>query len=302
MPQFNTPNSANEFIEALRQQLKGLTLVYKFLQIIVGAIFPVFEGFLASKASVEKPPLLIIILLVVIPIIHIILLYLLVSTEKPLPQFLVEFDDQEKELKVRKKEIELLDSFLHTFRTALSSSSLSLVGIEAVINGQIQELETIFRDILDPWIQSRTDIFWFYNGNAMYNIAVYLFNIEEDALEVCFRQCDDRMVTKNRKWKTGTGHIGLCYAKGETVFCEDITIALPTINSQAERPEHKEYYKSIIAEPIKVKNQKKGVFVVTSSQPNQFDEDIHVPCVREIARLLGLGYQLREKGLYDGAS
>ncbi len=292
MPQFNLPKSKPNFGEALRKQLQSLTLIYKFLQIIVGAIFPVFEGFLASKASGEDPSNLVIILLIIISIIHIILLFLLVSTEKPLSQFLVEFDLQEQELKIHQAERDILESYSHTFRTALNSSLLSLVGIETVANEGVVEAEEIFRDILDPWIQSRTDIFWFYDGDAMYNIAVYLFNSEAEILEVCFRQCDDRIQPQNRRWEQGVGHIGLCYARGENVFCEDITNALLTTNSEIERPEDKIYYKSIIVEPIKVEEQKKGVFIVTSSKPNQFDEDIHVPCVRVIAQLLGLGYKL----------
>lgn len=296
MSQFNLPNSTREFVEAVREQLQSLTLVYKFLQIIVGAIFPIFEGFLASKASAEQPQALVIVLLVAISLIHIVLLSLLVSTEKPLSQFLVEFDSQNKELEIREEEIYVLDSYSHTFRTAVNASSLSLVGIETITTGITTEVEykpeDIFKAILDPWIQSRTDIFWFDDGDAMYNIAVYLFNREEEILEVSFRQCDDRIQPKNRKWAQGVGHVGLCYAKGENVFCEDITTALLTTNSQIKRPEDKIYYKSVIAEPIMVEEQKEGVFIVTSSKPNQFDEDIHVPCVRVIAQLLGLGYQL----------
>ena len=292
MSQFNLPDSTREFVQALRNQLQSLTLVYKFLQIIVGAIFPVFEGFLASKASAEEPQPLVILLLIGISIIHIILLFLLVSTEKPLSQFLVEFDLQEQELEICQDERDFLESYTYTFRSAINASSLSLVGIEIISNQTSYETKAIFKAILDPWIQSRTDIFWFDDGDAMYNIAVYTFNSEEKLLEVSFRQCDDRIQPKNRKWAQGVGHVGLCYAKGENVFCEDITTALLTTNSEIERPEDKIYYKSVIAEPIKVENITKGVFIVTSSKPSQFDEDIHVPCVRVIAQLLGLGYQL----------
>lgn len=292
MSQFNLPNSTREFVQALRNQLQSLTLIYKFLQIIVGAIFPVFEGFLASKASAEEPQALVILLLTGISVIHIILLFLLVSTEKPLSQFLVEFDLQEQELEICEDERDFLESYTYTFRSAINASSLSLVGIETIGSETSYETKDIFKAILDPWIQSRTDIFWFDDGDAMYNIAVYTFNPEEKLLEVSFRQCDDRIQQKNRKWAQGVGHVGLCYAKGENVFCEDITTALLTTNSEIERPEDKIYYKSVIAEPIKLENITKGVFIVTSSKPSQFDEDIHVPCVRVIAQLLGLGYQL----------
>ncbi len=106
-----------------------------------------------------------------------------------------------------------------------------------------------------------------------------------------FRQCDDRLVQKNRTWKIGIGHIGLCYAKDETVFCQDITQDISTTNTESERQEDRVYYRSVIAKPIRLNNQKKGVFIVTSSQPDQFDADIHIPCVRNISQLLSQGYR-----------
>lgn len=291
MSQFDPLKSTNNFFESLQKQLQSFTLVYKLQQITVGAIFPVFEGFLASKASAENPSRIVITLLIVISILHTILLVLLVSTEKPLSQFLVEFSKQEEELEIQDEQIEVLDSYSHTFRNALNATSLSLVGLESIHRGQKQELKTVFRDILDPWIQSRSEIFHFHQGDAMYNIAVYLFNSDKKVLEVCFRQCDDRLKPTNRVWKEGVGHIGLCYAKDENVFSEDITKALQTTNLKIRRVEDKMYYKSVIVEPIRVEDQKKGVFIVSSSLPDQFSEEIHVPCVKVISQLLGLGYK-----------
>ena len=119
----------------------------------------------------------------------------------------------------------------------------------------------------------------------MYNFAVYLENSNGEL--VCeFRQCDDRIVKKNRSWKKGLGHIGICFARGATQFCQDTASANPTTNEQVARPEDNSYYRSIIAEPIKVNDEVIGVFIVTSSQADQFQEEIHIPCVRVIVRLL----------------
>lgn len=292
MTKFNIPNFSEEFIHNLRQQLQKFASAYKLIQLIVGGIFPIFEGVLASKVSVEEPSKLLITLLVMIGIIHVVFLYLLISSEKPLAQFLVEYDQKVRELEGLQEEIDGTELFSNSFRTALESSSLSLVGIDTHLNDQDSQMEKVFGDVLDPWITARTDIFWFYEGDALYNMAVYLFNSQDDLLEMSFRRCDDRIVPKNRTWGVGLGHIGLCYAKDETVFCKDITKDISTTNVESERQEDRVYYRSIIAEPIRLDEQKIGVFIVTSSQPSQFDEDIHVPCVRIISQLLNLGYRI----------
>ena len=49
MQKLNLPKSTNELLDALRQQLRAQAFIYKFLQIIVGALFPVIEAFLVKK-------------------------------------------------------------------------------------------------------------------------------------------------------------------------------------------------------------------------------------------------------------
>ncbi len=171
--------STEEFTESLKHQLQKLAFAYKFLQIIVGGVLSIIEGLLIGKVSSEKPPNLLVISLVVIVLIHLVLLYFLVLAEKPLPQFAIEFTQKEQEIEVAKEEINVMGLFANSSRTALIASSLSLVGIDIHFNNNRQlTTEEVFRDILDPWIQSRTDIFWFSEGYALYNIAVYLFNTQ----------------------------------------------------------------------------------------------------------------------------
>jgi GAF domain-containing protein len=162
---------------------------------------------------------------------------------------------------------------------------LSLIGIEKVEQEKIQEIDRKISAVLSNWIQNRSHIFWFYDGDAMYNFAVYLENSNGEL--VCeFRQCDDRIARSNRSWNKGVGHIGVCFARGATQFCQDAASASPTTNDKVSRPEDDSYYRSIIAEPIMVNGEVIGVFIVTSSQADQFQEDIHTPCVRVIVRLL----------------
>ncbi|MGB3403180.1 MAG: hypothetical protein WBA77_10860 [Microcoleaceae cyanobacterium] len=182
--------------------------------------------------------------------------------------------------------------FINTFRSAVIATPISLFEIKNIIQNQIRDIEEIFSVILDPWIKSRSEIFWFKEGNAMYNIAVYLLN-EQGELEVKFRQCDDRINKKNRNWKPGVGHVGRCFVLGTTSFGKNTETELQTTSKETktERSEDQFYYRSVIAEPIKVCDNIVGVLVITSSQAEQFQKDIHVPCVRVMAQLLGLGYE-----------
>ena len=90
----------------------------------------------------------------------------------------------------------------------------------------------------------------------------------------------------------GVGHVGLCFSRGETSFCNDMPASLSITNEASARPEDDTYYKSVIAEPIKIDNTVIGVFVITSNLSSQFNENIHVQCVRVIAQLLGLSWKI----------
>lgn len=290
---FNLPNyiNNNELFLKFSQQLRGLTRTYKVIQIVTGVILPIIEGFLVSKATAESSQFWIfVILLIFIGVLHLSLVIIILSTEHPLPQFILDFDQQAQKLSDTEDISIVQELFVNTFRNTVEATSLSLLGIENAVKNKTVNLEEVFSLILDPWIKNRTDIFWFSQGNAMYNIAVYLLN-EQHELEVKFRQCDDRINQRNRKWQPGVGHVGQCYARRTTSFGQDTAKELQTTNTETERPEDHVYYRSVIAEPIKVCDNIIGVLVITSSQAEQFQKDIHVPCIRVIAQLLGLGYE-----------
>ena len=107
-----------------------------------------------------------------------------------------------------------------------------------------------------------------------------------------FRKHDDRINATNRKWKAGVGHVGQCFSTEQTVFCQDIEDNIKTTNKESSRKEDKDYYRSIIAEPIKRNQETIGVVVITSSQANQFDQETHITIIRIIALLLEIGYSI----------
>jgi GAF domain-containing protein len=104
---------------------------------------------------------------------------------------------------------------------------------------------------------------------------------------------NDNLQSINRSWDPGEGYIGICFTTKSTRFSRD---AAQDANTQPDnmRDEDKYYYRSLIAHPIKLRDNIKGVFVLTSSTPDQFDEDVHVPIVKTIAQILGAAMALKE--------
>ena len=280
------PNYTN-YLDKFKKQLNSLGNIYKILTIFVGAVLPISEGIIINRAtdSSNQNASFFWVILGVVAILHIVCFIILLLNENPLPQFLIEFDQLMDELAYAEESQAGLEIYNNTFLNAIIATRLSLIGIEKVEQEKIQEIDGKIRSILDTWIQNRSNIFWFDEGDAKYNFAVYLAT-NKDSLDLFFPQCDDRIVRKDRSWKKGVGHIGVCFAREATQFCQDAASASPTTNEQVARPEDDSYYRSVIAEPIMVNGEAIGVFIVTSSQADQFQEDIHIPCVRVIVRLL----------------
>jgi hypothetical protein len=286
MTNFNLPNYT-DFLDKFKKQLNSLGNIYKILTIFVGAVLPISEGIIINRAtdSSNQNASFFWVVLGVVAILHIICFIILLLNENPLPQFLIEFDQLTNELAYAEASQAGLEIYNNTLRSAIIATRLSLIGIEKVEQEKIQEIHSKIGIVLDTWIQNRSDIFGFDEGDAKYNFAVYLAT-NKDTLDLFFRQCDDLIVRRNRLWKKGVGHIGVCFAREATQFCQDAALASPTTNEQVARPEDDTYYRSIIAEPITINGEVIGVFIVTSSQADQFQEDIHIPCVRVIVRLL----------------
>lgn len=283
---------SNNFLASFKQQLEGLTSAFYLLQILASVGFPISEGILASIIASQDSFGTSHWVLILLAFIHLIIVIILLKNEKPLPQFLLEFKEQKNKIQAQESEINFYENNSNVFLESLISIELSLIGINEKIFNSEEELEphNICQIILDPWIRNRSTMFNFLDGNAMYNIAVYRINTDSNLLELDFRKHDDRIQAINRKWKAGVGHVGQCFSTEQTIFCRDIEDNIRTTNRESSRKEDKDYYRSIVAEPIKYNQKIIGVVVITSSQPEQFDESIHINIIRIIALLLETGY------------
>jgi len=149
------------------------------------------------------------------------------------------------------------------------------------------DLEQGIELVLNSCVTFRSDIFGF-RAKDLYNFAVYLYCEDEDILRVAWRKCDSRIDRKDREWKPGEGHVGLCYARKSEIFSNNVP---DSDELERDEPEDDEKYVSMVSIPIFRSGdfpisrsshsgvdqdaEPLGVFVVTSSAPNQFDEEIH---------------------------
>jgi len=55
MNNFHLPN-VGSFLEQFQNQLKSISYSYKALSILVGAVFPIFEGIIINRATDSSNP------------------------------------------------------------------------------------------------------------------------------------------------------------------------------------------------------------------------------------------------------
>lgn len=294
---FNLPYLSEELTRRLRQQFRNQSWLYKFTQVVVGGILPIIESIVVNQATDNNnsSSQYFWVILLLLGIIHLSLLVLVLGIEIPLSQFLVEFDKQTRELEEAERELEEAEDvgsgqefFLSTFQQALIAAQLSLLVILLKVEQSTDKLETVLAEVLEPWNTNRTRIFWFDEGNALSSMAVYLWDSQANALVVKSRLCDDRIKRTDRSWIPGEGEVGKCFQLRRTIFEEDVSKII-TASEAYTREEDEFYYRSLIAQPIRGNgNRVVGVFVFTSSEPEQFDEEIHVLIVRIITQLIGV--------------
>jgi hypothetical protein len=154
-----------------------------------------------------------------------------------------------------------------------TSSSLTILRAICATSPRDDDVEKL----LTPMVKDRCDVLGFSGGDDLYNIAIYIWNEEDQVLKLFYRACDDRITRQNRDWKLGLGHVGLCYAKGNLVITPDVS-KVPQLMFGTDVERDLAYYRSIAAFPIHGKCKEGipttenpiGVLVVTSSKEGHF--------------------------------
>ncbi|MDD2032738.1 GAF domain-containing protein [Pseudomonas sp. 39167] len=164
-------------------------------------------------------------------------------------------------------------------------------GLEAVLSHLVKHRAQLFR----------------YNGNSLYNMALYMHDKTDDDLFIIWRKHDDRMVTSNRRWKPGLGHVGLAFVQQEAKICHDIFESTELANSSTSDESDKTKYRSFLSIPITDSlgnnngGKPLGVLVFTSSSVGQFDWERDRFFTLTIAKLLSI-YIERNVTDWTGAS
>ncbi len=280
MGNFKLPNIGN-LSEQFRQQLRKQIFLIRVVQVLVNVILPITEGISINIATSNLNSIPLWTFVVILVVIHFFLVVALFGVEYPLPVFLTEFDDLKNELEITKNELNEFERYNLVLKQSIQVSELNLVSISQSSKSQID----LWNEILEPWIEFRQDIFWFEREEDLYNFAIYILDPKSNMLKVSSRFCHPKLQRKNREWRTGEGHIGICFSTRKTQFSNN---ASENNNTREEnsRAEDAEYYLSLIAHPIGSGDDVVGVFTITSSIPNQFDKNIHVSIVKLIAGLL----------------
>jgi len=284
--------------DQLRKSLQASARRSRTIQFLVNLLLPLLEGGLigyltslyfappAPTPPLPNPFVVPSAVLIGLVLLHI-GLYVVAPSETPLAQFLVEFDDLQQEVRALAVQAEASDIVSQTYETVIDTAHLSLLAIAQMEQEPKLELKVVFDEVLGPWVLNRSEIF-FFREDAYYNIAVYMMDNEAGILKKVSRFVDDRIVTTNRSWKPGVGHVGICYAKEETLFSNDLRT--PEVGELLSMDMEKDatYYVALASTPIRVDNQVRGVLVVTSSRSEQFIQSVHTSVVEILANVLGL--------------
>lgn len=157
-----------------------------------------------------------------------------------------------------------------------------------------EQLDDFFDDFIETilsYLLKHRETLFGYESKSRYNIAFYIYDVEQDQLVVSSRHCDDRIDRKDRAWKSGFGHVGLTYLHKELKIC-------PNINNSTElkitNSSDKINYFSFISVPIltysedNTENDCLGVLVLTSALPEQFSLTRDKDFLQNISSLIAI--------------
>lgn len=299
---FKLPNYQGysaEIVNKLKKQLKFSGSTIKGFQIIVGGILPILEGILINLATGAGASSAWWKILFGIGLLHITLLIIILVIETPLPQFLIQFDELAHKINELSTERNIYKMYTSVFSEVVTASQASLLELR---HSGTESLAEIIASVLLPWIELRTEIFLFQEGDAFYNFAIYLQKADDpNWLEVFYRECDSRLQTQNRSWQSGDGHVGQCFLLKKTIFLNlsEGSESLDFVATSQPREEDRKYYRSMVATPISISNEIKGVFIITSSKRDQFVKELHAPIVEVVGLLLSQAFTEQQRKPYE---
>lgn len=178
-----------------------------------------------------------------------------------------------------------LDKAIGELSKHISESPIPLVDGETALS------EKHLNDLLWPLVVDKGNLFN-YNESSLYNLALYVYDIESDKLNVKTRFHDERIAIQNRSWSPGMGHVGMAFLHKEIKCCPDIDLSTE-LRSKSEH-DHKTY-RSFISVPIiacedneHTETKPHGVLVLTSANVKQFELQRDQMFLLTVSKLLSI--------------
>ena len=134
-----------------------------------------------------------------------------------------------------------------------------------------RDCEKDISELLNPLVHYRSKAFDFSNSD-LFNIALYLYNANEDQLEPYFRKNDDRIVVHGRSWNPPFGYVGYAHWINGIIVSSEYPDQPSATTGKALQTD-KDFYASCVAAAIpgNMPNGKPiGVLIISSSRENQF--------------------------------
>lgn len=195
---------------------------------------------------------------------------------------------------------------LHNFRQVLAGNManyLSIVGLDDLVGllaqGKIETEKEALGRIVFPLVRFRAEVFGL-SSRSKFNISIYKYSEEVDRLLIVYRHCDDRIPRRDRPWKPGLGHVGQAFLEKKIKISNDAVKSEELdLGADATDPQN---YRSFISVPIIAPQDQAssdvypyGVIVITSSEPYEFNKDLHEETLLALSKAIAIYFEL-EKG------
>jgi hypothetical protein len=156
----------------------------------------------------------------------------------------------------------------------------AVLGGISVLQGLLELKAPISEDnveaLLEPMILARADTLGYTDPYDLYNFAVYKYNETTNELNQYYRQCDQRIMRRDRSWRPGLGHVGIAFAQKKLIVSANVeSMELLELDNERDR----EYYKAFISAPIMSEKETSGenpwgVLVITGNREGQLGKAV----------------------------
>lgn len=133
-----------------------------------------------------------------------------------------------------------------------------------------------------------------FESSDRWNLAIYRWDADVHSLGVLARHVDPRIPIGDRRWRSGEGHVGATWERGEVLVAADLTVTSAWANAL---PTDVVNYRSAIAVPMRASPDSSwGILVITSDRLDHFRDLDQIEVLTASALALRLEKFIRVEG------